>query len=1027
VPYANDRKINTYSGSLDSETRNRERPMASSTVRSARLSNFLKAVQDGTKPVTNAHAGKLLLEAICDQSDPARTITSIMSSGVARNAISKAMSMDLSVDFLNGIASQFIVYITDEAVRQLGNGQVLQDLLADIMDVPLFWQALHAAHKSTALTAGVRAYASLILCMLSLPPMLPFLSGLDIVRVAHDAVDCQAGIIDSQDPAVRLLGYQIQQALANTVQGLSSIQNPLLQAGGRHDNDFVNFREIALCPTADELASKQTPFYLPAETVEDAELSMRPAMHLDNQFRLLREDMIHELREDLAIAQGRKKTNRRPVVIQQLQLWGIDCGQEGKARSARLALRCYSKLADKFPSTLDQRKKYLRQNPQIVKHEAFGCLVAHGEVLAFATIDRDEEKLAQSPPILLLRVLGDAALLKGLMAFKTVRQNDMQFVLVGTPFFAYEPVLKSLQDMTCIPLAEQLLNLNGNHGPLGSELGLEGIARMIANHQGQDLSSILKMPNKVELDRSQTSSLNAALTQKISVIQGPPGTGKSFVGALILKALVENTNERILVLTFKNHALDQTLEDAMDVGISSDHMVRLGSKSTQRTECLKLFEQRQKVQSGKLSQVQWALQKSYFDSVDENARITRKAGKNFSQWKVSNAEILEGLEFSNDEDMAYREAFTVPSASDGMTRVGSKGKAVGPDYLIDRWLKGMDAGIFAEMASGHHHAVWQMPKASRNLKFQQWSQSAIRDRAAVVTASTSRYQKAHERLATFRGARDAALLQTKRVIGCTTTAAAKNAQLLVSINPGIVIVEEAGEVLESHVHVSLSKATKQLVLIGDHLQLRPKVNNYALTVDKKDGFDLDRSLFERLVISGYPLSTLVKQHRMRPEISSYVRRLMYPNLQDDVKTLSRAHIRGLSSDVVFFNHNQLEDDDSKNNAPDDGHKASRQNRFEADIVLKTVKYLAQQGYGTDDLVVLTPYLGQLRLLMDRLREEVDMAMDPVLGDIDSHDLVKAGLLTPAAAKTGQRKLTMSTIGWCTVRRSLLWVKLKSHR
>jgi superfamily I DNA and/or RNA helicase len=321
------------------------------------------------------------------------------------------------------------------------------------------------------------------------------------------------------------------------------------------------------------------------------------------------------------------------------------------------------------------------------------------------------------------------------------------------------------------------------------------------------------------------------------------------------------------------------------------------------------------------------------------------------------------------------------------------------------------------MARDRHPAVWQLPKAARNSKFQQWAQTAVRDRAGVVTASTASYHTAHERLQKFRGARDAALLQTKRIVGCTTTAAAKNAQLLSTINPGIVIVEEAAEVLESHVLVSLAKSTKQLVLIGDHLQLRPKVNNFALTVDKKDGFDLDRSLFERLVISGYPLSTLVKQHRMRPEISTMVRRLMYPDLEDDEKTLSRDHIRGLSSDVVFFNHNQLEDEDAKNDAPDDGRKASRQNRFEAEIVLKTVKYLAQQGYGTDDLVVLTPYLGQLRLLMDRLKEEVDLAMDPVLSDIDSHDLVKAGLLTPAAAKSGRRKLTMSTIGMYKARRS----------
>jgi hypothetical protein len=100
----------------------------------------------------------------------------------------------------------------------------------------------------------------------------------------------------------------------------------------------------------------------------------------------------------------------------------------------------------------------------------------------------------------------------------------------------------------------------------------------------------------------------------------------------------------------------------------------------------------------------------------------------------------------------------------------------------------------------------------------------------------------------------------------------------------------------------------------------------------------------------------------------------------------------------FSNHNHLEDNDSEHSAPDDGCKASRQNRFEADDMLKTVKYFAQQGYPTDDLVVLTPYLGQLRLLINRLKKEVEMAIDPVLSDIDSYDLVKAGILTPAAAK-----------------------------
>lgn len=37
--------------------------------------------------------------------------------------------------------------------------------------------------------------------------------------------------------------------------------------------------------------------------------------------------------------------------------------------------------------------------------------------------------------------------------------------------------------------------------------------------------------------------------------------------------------------------------------------------------------------------------------------------------------------------------------------------------------------------------------------------------------------------------------------------------------------------------------TEQLILIGDHQQLRPKCS-YKLSVEQGDGFDLNQSLFE---------------------------------------------------------------------------------------------------------------------------------------------------------------------------------------
>lgn len=41
------------------------------------------------------------------------------------------------------------------------------------------------------------------------------------------------------------------------------------------------------------------------------------------------------------------------------------------------------------------------------------------------------------------------------------------------------------------------------------------------------------------------------------------------------------------------------------------------------------------------------------------------------------------------------------------------------------------------------------------------------------------------------------------------------------------LVEEAGEVLEAHVLTSISDKTEQLILIGDHQQLRPKACGFA--------------------------------------------------------------------------------------------------------------------------------------------------------------------------------------------------------
>ncbi len=221
----------------------------------------------------------------------------------------------------------------------------------------------------------------------------------------------------------------------------------------------------------------------------------------------------------------------------------------------------------------------------------------------------------------------------------------------------------------------------------------------------------------------------------------------------------------------------------------------------------------------------------------------------------------------------------------------------------------------------------------------------------------------------------------------------------------VVLVEEAGEILEAQILTSLGPSTEQLLLIGDHKQLRPKCS-YELSVTKSDGFDLNRSLFERLVLKGFPHTMLNHQHRMRPEISDMIRQFTYPDLTDAASTLRRPDLRGFRDNVIFVNHNHPEIELKRATELRDGKTSTKQNAFEAQVVLKCIRYLAQQGYGAAKMVVLTPYMGQLKLLRDELAQH----NDPVLNDLDKFDLIRAGLLTDIGSKEAKPSLRISTIG-----------------
>ena len=366
--------------------------------------------------------------------------------------------------------------------------------------------------------------------------------------------------------------------------------------------------------------------------------------------------------------------------------------------------------------------------------------------------------------------------------------------------------------------------------------------------------------------------------------------------------LHDHTRQTILVICYTNHALDQFLEDFLDVGIPPGAVVRLGSKSTPRTASLNISAQ---TSSYRRPQSSWDVINKLKAEADELKCGLTDGFDSYQRFSFTQKDMLEFLEFS-EEDAHFHEALITPEQGDGMTRVGRRGKRVTPYYLFDRWSTGKNPGVFMDEVSQEHKKIWDMDPAARRACVDRWRHALLQEQVDKVSDLAQRFNRCQDHLDEVLSEKSTSILTQKRIIGCTTTAAAKYARELRSASPGVVLVEEAGEILESHVLTAMSSQTKQLTLIGDHKQLRPKVNNYELTVERGDGYDLNRSLFERLILAGYPHTTLTKQHRMCPEISSLVRNLTYPDLLDDPKTLNRPPVRGLQDRIIFFSHNHPE-------------------------------------------------------------------------------------------------------------------------
>lgn len=438
---------------------------------------------------------------------------------------------------------------------------------------------------------------------------------------------------------------------------------------------------------------------------------------------------------------------------------------------------------------------------------------------------------------------------------------------------------------------------------------------------------------------------------------------------------------------YTNHALDQFLEHLLANGI--ERIVRLGGRS--KNLALQSHTLQAISKSGTRTKAEkrdvWACMQG-LDTIEEDmgdvcAELSKSGG-----WKA----VKDHLATVHPQ---YHSDLYGADDGEGWTMVANTAK------LLENWVQGrgvrdgrnvargmgrsVDQLLRVDENTGTTPSIWAMSIPERDRLKAHWEQEirdsieqrlrdTVREHSGINDALKQQYREFDKRC-----------LEQAHVIGCTTTGLATNSNLLRSLPSKVLICEEAAEVLEAHILTALLPSVQHAILIGDHLQLRPQVANYHLSMESERGkqYGLDESLFERLAnerfknSEKFPIAQLDTQRRMHPSISTLVRETLYPKLQDHPDTHSHPEVTGMRRKLFWLDHRIMED------AVGDGESASKTHSWEVDMVVALVKHLSRQGvYKSNEIAVLTPYLGQLQ----KLRKKLGSVCDLIVGDKDQEQL-----------------------------------------
>ncbi|KAJ5517953.1 hypothetical protein N7453_000375 [Penicillium expansum] len=521
-----------------------------------------------------------------------------------------------------------------------------------------------------------------------------------------------------------------------------------------------------------------------------------------------------------------------------------------------------------------------------------------------------------------------------------------------------------------------------------------------------------------KLDISQWSALNRMLTKKLAIIQGPPGTGKTFTSIAALRMMLSNKGPMdppIIITAQTNHALDQLIKH---ISVFEKNYVRLGGRTSdpeirKRTP----YEIRQNqglltIEGGLMT----PMRKKQNKIAAELDKLLKPLAPSGNSKPLAASLFLEHGLLSQDQVDSLQETankwqqFNTPANADPLAAwLADSVREFDSEYAGDFGFIDDDIDLEYEQLKEIEveHGRYEDDWSSFRTRFSPLSPGLCSSNTARISRATVEnllkekdFYKIHKR---YRGAiydylrqqliailgehvqrlaqtyqdcsanfqigrfeRDYCILQEAKIIGMTTTGLSKYRGLVSSLNPRVILIEEAAEVLEAPVAVSCLPSLQHLILVGDHQQLRGQCAGYDLCGDP---FNLDVSMFERLMKNKMPYAMLQEQRRMVPEIRKLVAPMYGDLLRDHPSVEDHPLVPGMGDKrSFFFDHTAHESNDSL---------LSKVNDFEASMVVNLLAYLVMNKVPPASITVLTFYNGQRKLIMRKKSQNQNVSKEYV--------------------------------------------------